>query len=138
MNRKVKRRLKKAAVFSLCAALVFSVSALVNSSMMADKNAAKTAANAAYFSGGAGMEAVEAARTSANSLDGAVNAGLTALLWLFIALAVYNGGCAVYKYRLIKEEKHESNEVCIGADAPNGRPADRLYEALQPPRRGSD
>ncbi|MDR2482765.1 MAG: hypothetical protein LBD08_03945 [Treponema sp.] len=136
MNRKVKRRLKKAAVFSVCAALVFFVSAPVNSALAVEKNAAKTAANAAYFSGGAGMEAVEAARASANSLDGAVNAGLTALLWLFIALAVYNGGCAVYKYTLSKEEKYESNEVCTGA--PGGRPADRLYEAVQPPRRGSD
>ena len=101
----MKRSLKRASIFFVFAALVFFASVVVKAIARAEINAVKIENNAEYFSGRSGMGAVEITRASLNSLHGAVTIGLTFLLWLFIILALYNGGYAVYHYFLTEEKK---------------------------------
>jgi hypothetical protein len=105
MNKGVKKKTVRCVIFLAVLIITLAASGVVKSFMRAEAAAARTEANADYFSGGTDMRTVEVIRASSNGLLYAADFVLTALPVLWIILFAYNGISAVYKYFKSKEKK---------------------------------
>jgi hypothetical protein len=107
MNKNMKRRLTRCAVFLAAIIVTLPASGIVSSFVQAETTAVRIDTNAEYFSGGTDMRTVELTRASSNAFLGIAHFILTALAVLWITLFVYNGFLAVYEYITVEEKKNE-------------------------------
>jgi chromate transport protein ChrA len=104
MNKAIKKTLKRAVLFLILSVFMGSISLIAKSVMEAEITGIKIDAAAMYFNGTTKMGSAEITRNSVNTIYGLVNFFLTLLTVLCIAIFLYNGFLAVYKYLKSKEK----------------------------------